>query len=72
MKTAIVVFSALAVLGVVAAIWGHIGHLLFSVLPCSAVALAGYLDYRKEKKRNTIRSSNYTFNQPNNNALRRI
>lgn len=49
----LVLFSTLAVLGVVAAICGNPGHLFFTAIPCTAIALAEYAEYR-QKKRKTI------------------
>lgn len=51
MKWGVILFSTMAAMGVVAALCGNAGHLLFSTLPCTAVALAEFIEYRKEKRR---------------------
>lgn len=43
----------MAVMGVVAAICGNPGHIFFTTIPCVAIALAEYAEYRKEKQRKT-------------------
>lgn len=51
----LVLFSTLAVLGVVAAICGNPGHLFFTAIPCTAIALAEYAEYRQKKRKTQLK-----------------
>lgn len=53
MKLGIIIWSTIAIFGVAAAIFGHLGHLYFTALPGAALALSEYAEYRRERKRKT-------------------
>lgn len=50
MKTGIVIWSLMAVLGIVASFF-NFGHLFFTALPSAALAAASVAEYRQHKKR---------------------